>query len=38
MVGFGEAMMCEETSGTRANKRAHEVARFVAELFKIDER
>ena len=38
MVGFGEAKMREETSGTRANKRAHEVARFVAELFKIDER
>ena len=38
MVGFGEAKMREETSGTRAIKRAHEVARFVAELFEVDER
>lgn len=38
MVGFGEAKIREETSGTRAIKRAHEVARFVAELFKIDKR
>ena len=38
MVDFGEAKMREETSGTRANKRAYEVARFVAELFNIDER
>ena len=38
MVSFGEAKMREETSGTRAIKRADEVARFVAELFKIDER
>ena len=37
MVGFGEAKMREETSGTRAIKRAHEVARFVAELFEVDE-
>ena len=38
MVSFGAAKMREETSGTRAIKRAHEVARFVAEIFKIDER
>ena len=38
MVDFGEAKIREETSGTRANKRAYEVARFVAELFNIDGR
>ena len=38
MVSFGEAKMREETSGTRANKRAYEVARYVAQLFEIDER
>ena len=38
MVGFGAAKMREETSGTRAIKLAHEVARFVAELFEVDER
>ena len=38
MVGFAEAKIREETSGTRAIKRAHEVARFVAKLFEIDER
>ena len=34
MVGFGEAKMREETSGTRAIKRADEIALYVAELFK----
>lgn len=38
MVDFGDAKISEETSGTRAIKRAHEVARFVAELFQIDGR
>jgi len=38
MIDFAEAKVREETSGTRAMKRAHEVARFVAELFKINER
>ena len=38
MIDFGEQKIHEETSGTRANKRAHEVARFVAELFEVDER
>ena len=38
MIDFAEAKVREETSGTRAIKRAHEVARFVAELFKINER
>jgi hypothetical protein len=34
MVAFGEAKMREETSGTRAIKRADEIALYVAELFK----
>ena len=38
MISFGEAKMREETSGTRAIKRAYEVARFVAELFVVDGR
>ena len=38
MVDFADAKISEETSGTRAIKRAHEVARFVAELFQIDGR
>ena len=29
MVDFADAKISEETSGTRAIKRAHEVARFV---------
>ena len=34
MVDFGEAKIREETSGTRAIKRADEIALYVAELFK----
>jgi hypothetical protein len=34
MVGFGEAKMREETSGTRAIKRADHIAVYVAEMFK----
>ena len=34
MVDFGEAKIREETSGTRAIKRADEIALYVAEMFK----
>ncbi len=33
MIKFSEERLRNETSGTRANKKAHEIAKYVANLF-----